>query len=164
MNIKLTVTPQLSNLDRSIGQLSESLMDGFDWASLAPTVAEAADRIFASEGRGGWPQLSEAYARWKSKHYPGKGILELTGAYRRAATQVGAPHNVVEVGDDHLTYGVEGFDPNYPLFHEAPREGSRLPARPVFELLAEDEELSRDVADALSEHINQKLNEAQIAR
>ena len=127
-------------------------------------VAEAADRIFASEGRGGWPQLSEAYARWKSKHYPGKGILELTGAYRRAATQVGAPHNVVEVGDDHLTYGVEGFDPNYPLFHEAPRQGSRLPARPVFELLEEDEELSRDVQEALSEHINQKLSEAQIAR
>ena len=121
MNIKLTVTPQLNSVDRRIGQLSESLMDDFDWASLAPVVAEAADRIFASEGRGGWPQLSEAYARWKSKHYPGKGILELTGAYRKAATQVGAPHNVVEVGDDHLTYGVEGFDPNYPLFHEAPR-------------------------------------------
>ena len=116
MNIKLTVTPQLNSVDRSIGQLSESLMDGFDWASLAPTVAEAADRIFASEGRGGWPQLSEAYARWKSKHYPGKGILELTGAYRRAATQVGAPHNVVEVGDDHLTYGVEGFDPELSAF------------------------------------------------
>ena len=37
MNIKLTVTPQLNSVDRRIGQLSENLMDGFDWASLAPS-------------------------------------------------------------------------------------------------------------------------------
>ena len=108
--------PPLNTLIRNIEQLSENLTNGFDWESLAPMVAEAADNIFASEGRGGWPQLSEAYARWKARNYPGKGILELTGAYRNAATQIGSPHNVVEVGDDHLTYGVEGLD--YPSFHE----------------------------------------------
>ena len=126
-------------------------------------VAEAADRIFASEGRGTWPQLSEAYARWKEQViFPARGFLDLTGAYRNAATQIGSPHNLVEVGDDHLTYGVEGLD--YPIFHEDPREGSRLPARPVFDLLAEDEDLPSEVKEALSEHINQKLSEAQIAR
>ena len=123
-------------------------------------VAEAADRIFASEGRGGWPQLSEAYARWKARNYPGKGILELTGAYRNAATQIGSPHNVVEVGPDHLTYGVEGLD--YALFHESGT--NRLPARPVFDLLAEDEELFRAVTEAFSEYLNQKLSEVNLAR
>ena len=164
MQVQIKGTPQLDTIIRKIEQLSENLIADFDWESLAPMVADAADRIFASEGRGRWPQLSESYARWKSKHYPGKGILELTGVYRRAATRIGAPNNFVEVGDDHLTYGVEGFDPNYPLFHEDPGEGDRLPARPVFELLEEDEELSRDVKEAFSEHINQKLSEAQIAR
>ena len=160
MQVQIKTTPQLDTFIRNIERLSENLTDGFDWESLAPTVAEAADNIFASEGRGQWPQLSEAYARWKARHYPGKGILELTGAYRNAATQIGAPYNVVEVGDDHLTYGVEGLD--YPSFHESGT--NRLPARPVFELLAEDEELSRAVTEAFSEHINQKLSEAQIAR
>ena len=160
MQVQIKTTPQLNTLIHNIERLSENLTDGFDWESLAPTVAEAADNIFASEGRGGWPQLSEAYARWKARHYPGKGILELTGAYRNAATQIGAPHNIVEVGDDHLTYGVEGLD--YPAFHESGT--NRLPARPVFDLLAEDEELSKAVTEAFSEHINQKLSEALIAR
>ena len=160
MQISIRSQQNIDTFIRNIGQLSETLTDDFDWASLAPMVAEAADRIFASEGRGAWSQLSEAYARWKAKHYPGKGILELTGAYRRAATQIGAPHNIVEVGDDHLTYGVEGLD--YSVFHEAGTE--RMPARPVFELLEEDEELSASVKEVISEHINQKLSETQIAR
>lgn len=164
MQIRIQTQSNIDAFIREIGRLSETLIEDFDWGSLAPMVVEAADRIFASEGRGKWPQLNEAYARWKERNYPGKGILELTGAYRKAATQIGAAGNVVEVGDDYLTYGVEGFDPNYPLFHEDPREGSRLPARPVFELLEEDEELARDVKEALNEHINQKLRETQIAR
>ena len=153
MQIRIRSKTDIGKLIIEIGELSEGLIDDFDWASLAPIVAEAADRIFASEGRGKWPQLSRAYAAWKEKNYPGKGILELTGAYRNAATQIGAPGNVVEVGDDHLTYGVEGLE--YPVFHESGTE--RMPARPVFELLEEDEELSRDVKEAIEEHINQKL-------
>ena len=160
MQVRIQTQPNIDTFIRNIERLSENLTDGFDWESLAPMVAEAADRIFASEGRGAWPQLSEAYARWKAKNYPGKGILELTGAYRSAATQIGSPHNVVEVGPDHLTYGVEGLD--YPIFHESGT--NRLPARPVFDLLAEDEELFRAVTEAFSEHINQKLSEANLAR
>ena len=160
MQVQIKATPQLDTFIRNIERLSENLTDGFDWESLAPMVAEAAADVFASQGRGGWAQLSPAYARWKERNFPGKGILELTGAYLRAATQVGAPHNLVEVGPDHLTYGVEGLD--YPVFHESGTD--RLPARPVFDLLAEDEDLSSNVKEALSEHINQKLSEAQIAR
>ena len=160
MQVQIKTTPQLNALMRNIDQLSENLTQGFDWESLAPMVAEAADRIFASEGHGGWPQLSEAYARWKARNYPGKGILELTGAYRSAATQVGAPGNSITTTENSLTYGVEGLD--YPVYHETGTD--RMPARPVFDLLAEDEELSRAVTEAFSKHINQKLNEAQIAR
>ena len=160
MQVQIKTTPQLNTLMRNIEQLSENLTNGFDWESLAPIVAEAADNIFASEGRGGWPQLSEAYARWKARNFPGKGILDLTGAYRNAATQIGAPNNVITTTENSLTYGVEGLD--YPVYHETGTD--RMPARPVFDLLAEDEELSRAVTEAFSEHINQKLSEAQIAR
>ena len=160
MQVQIKTTPQLNTLMRNIDQLSENLPQGFDWESLAPIVAEAADNIFASEGRGGWPQLSEAYARWKARNFPDKDLLELTGAYRNAATQIGAPGNVITTTENSLTYGVEGLD--YPVYHETGTD--RMPARPVFDLLAEDEELSRAVTEAFSEHINQKLNEAQIAR
>ena len=160
MQVQIKVSPPLNTLMRNIEQLSENLTNGFDWESLAPIVAEAADNIFASEGRGGWPQLSEAYARWKARNYPGKGILELTGAYRSAATQIGAPGNVITTTENSLTYGVEGLD--YAIFHESGT--NRLPARPVFDLLAEDEELSRAVTEVFGEFLNQKLNEAQIAR
>ena len=99
MQIQIKATPQLDTFIRNIERLSENLTDGFDWSSLAPLIAEAADNIFASEGRGAWPQLSEAYARWKAKNYPGKGILELTGAYRTAVTQIGSAYNVLETTD-----------------------------------------------------------------
>ena len=55
MQVQIKTTPQLNTLIRNIERLSENLTDGFDWESLAPTVAEAADNIFASEGRGQWP-------------------------------------------------------------------------------------------------------------
>ena len=79
MQVQIKTTPQLNTLIRNIERLSENLTDGFDWESLAPTVAEAADNIFASEGRGQWPQLSEAYARWKARHYPGQRHLGVDG-------------------------------------------------------------------------------------
>ena len=55
-----------------------------------------------------------------------------------AATQIGAPHNIVEVGDDHLILRRGGVG----LFIVSMNAGTeRMPARPVFELLEEDEEL-----------------------
>ena len=160
MQIRIQTQPDLDTFSHSIEQLGNNLTDGFDWESLAPMVAEAADRIFASEGRGAWPQLSEAYARWKAKNYPGKGILDLTGAYISAATQIGAPGNVITTTENSLTYGVEGLD--YPSFHESGT--NRLPARPVFDLLAEDEDLLREIGELFNAFINQKLNEANLAR
>ena len=160
MQVRIQTQPDLDTFSHSIEQLGNNLTDGFDWSLLAPLIAEAADNIFASEGRGAWPQLSEAYARWKAKNYPGKGILELTGAYRTAVTQIGSAYNVLETTDNSLTYGVSGLD--YPVFHESGT--NRLPARPVLDLLAEDEDLLREIGELFSAFINQKLNEANLAR
>ena len=96
MQIQIKATPQLDTFIRNIERLSENLTDGFDWESLAPMVQKRRRTFSHHEGRGGWPQLSPAYARWKERNFPGKGILELTGAYRSAATQIGSPHNVID--------------------------------------------------------------------
>ena len=99
--------------------------------------------------------------RWKAKNFPDKGLLELTGAYRSAATQIGSPGNVITTTENSLTYGVEGLD--YPVYHESGTRSIASPSR-VFDLLAEDEELSRAVTEVFGEFLNQKLSEANLAR
>ena len=45
--------------------------------------------VFGSEGKASgsrWPDLTEAYAKWKQEHYPGRPIGVLTGALRASMT------------------------------------------------------------------------------
>lgn len=63
-----------------------------------------------------WTPLSPKYKIWKQKNFPGKRILECTGALRRAATKKGAVGQVVIVETKSMTFGVElGI---YPLVHQ----------------------------------------------
>ena len=41
---------------------------------------------FESEGRGEWPPLSPAYAKWKAKAYPGQPIMRRTDTLYRSLT------------------------------------------------------------------------------
>ena len=151
MQIDIRVSGDAERLAR---QLGEDVLDGFDWESLAPVVAEHAERIFRTQGGGQWQQLNPQYAAWKSRRYPGSPILVRTGQYLAAATNPGAPHNIVETTENSITYGVGGID--YAVFHEEGR--GRLPERPVFALLEGDQELRDDATDALSEFIEEKLS------
>ena len=155
MPIKISISsPNLDNLARQVGETADTLLDGFDWRSMAPVIAEYAAEVFATEGYGQWPALSPQYAAWKESRYPGLHILELTGAYLAAATEIGAPFNFIEVGDNSLTYGVDGLD--YPRYHE---EGTtNLPRREVFELLAQNNELAIELTVLLSEWVAQRLS------
>lgn len=155
MQIHIRLSPNLTKL---ASQFEGNITDGFNWGELVPVVADAAERIFRTEGHGGWTPLNERYAAWKARFYPGAGILVRTGAYFEAATTPGGAHNVIEVGRDSLTYGVEGLD--YPVYHENAKEGSRLPRRPVFALLAEDQELTTHVAETMAQFITEKLTHA----
>ena len=151
MQIRIRVRPDLAQL---ASQFDDDVTDGFNWGELVPVVADAAERIFRTEGGGNtWQPLSPQYAAWKARFYPGAGILFRTGAYFEAATTPGGAYNVIEVDDNSLTYGVEGLD--YAVFHS---EGTnRLPARPVFALLESDAELEERTTEALSQFITKKL-------
>ena len=70
------------------------------------------------------------------------------------------PATVITTTENSLTYGVEGLD--YPVFHESGTD--RLPARPVFDLLAEDEDLAAAVTEKFNEFIDQNLREVGITR
>lgn len=150
MQIQIRVRPDLHGLaERFDGDVTE----GFNWGELVPIVADAVERMFRTEGGGTWEPLNAQYAAWKSRNYPGAGILVRTGEYFRAATTPGGAYNVLEVGDDHLTFGVEGLD--RAVYHEEGR--GHLPARPVFSLLESDSELIEQAAQELSDFITEKL-------
>lgn len=68
-----------------------------------------------------WAALSPDYAIFKSQHAAGRGILNFTGAMRRAATspkRIVTPRSLtLEIDDPKIEYHQEGT--------------SRMPARPV---------------------------------
>lgn len=100
---------------------------------LVPVLEEAVARQFDAQGAGpemgSWAPLSESYAAWKEKHYPGAPILVRTGKLRAALTDSNAEGARRDVGSDVLTYGTQGVP--YASHHQ---EGtSRMPARPPFD-------------------------------
>lgn len=94
-------------------------------------------RAFETEGYGTWPPLSPAYARWKARVRPGKGMLRFNDAYYRAATTPRSRGSRYQVTNKSLRIGVreEQFPGRYPLVHEL--GSSRVPARPVFGLVGD---------------------------
>ncbi len=100
---------------------------------LIPILEAAVKKQFDARGegpnRGAWKPLSEAYAKWKAEHYPGKGILERTGALRKALTEEGSSYAQRVFSGGQLNFGTSGLP--YASHHQ---EGAgRMPDRPVFD-------------------------------
>ena len=81
---------------------------------------------FEGEGAlsGGWPPLSQKYAEWKARHYPGRRILELRGYLKESMTGRGR-YTVLDEAPQHL---VIGTSVPYARKHQTGR--GRVPARP----------------------------------
>jgi phage gpG-like protein len=73
-----------------------------------------------------WAPLSERYAAWKERHFPGAKILQRSGDLRAAAT---GPATVITPSSLSLT-----VDSPYALFHQSSRPRKRLPRRPFASL------------------------------
>lgn len=100
------------------------------WERLARRFQRNERQQFASEGAyasGGWAPLSPAYAAWKARHYPGKPILERTGALKASLTERPFGIEVLETG-----FMVVGSHVDYGAYHQ--RGGGRLPRRRPVEL------------------------------
>lgn len=118
-------------IDRTLTRFADNASDATElWDALADRFARVERRQFDSEGAygsGGWPALSPAYAAWKARAYPGKPILELTGALRKSLTS--RPFGIEVITPKSLTVG-SGID--YGRYHQ---QGSgRLPQRRPVEL------------------------------
>lgn len=120
-----------TQIDRTLTRWADNIDDARPlWDKLADRFATAEARQFDSEGAygsGGWPALSSAYAAWKAIHYPGKRILERTGALRQGLAS--RPFGVEVITERSLTVG-SGLD--YGRYHQA--GGGSLPQRRPVEL------------------------------
>jgi len=86
---------------------------------------------FRTEGASGpsgrWKALSPRYATWKAKNYPGRKILELTGALKGSLVGDG-PGSIVSYGDNSVFIG---SSVPYAEYHQTGT--SKMPARPPIE-------------------------------
>lgn len=79
--------------------------------------------------------LSEAYAAWKDRNFPGRPILVLRGTLREALTKKGAPGSLELLGRKRM---VVGLNPGYRTpqgvllsdYAHAHSQGDGVPARP----------------------------------
>lgn len=117
--------------DRTLARMADDVQDLSPvWEKLAARFAALETRQFGSEGSyasGGWAALSPAYAAWKAANYPGRRILERTGALKASLTS--RPFGVEVIEAKSAAFG-SGID--YGKFHQA--GGGNLPQRRPVEL------------------------------
>lgn len=127
---------QLSRTFDKIGQGISNLRPAFE--NITKDFYTTQKGVFQGEGsfedNPSWAKLSPAYKAWKDKNYPGKGILELTGRLKRAATSKDAMGSIYKLNNLALTMGVDiqvgGW--NLAALHQFGT--SRMPAREVIRL------------------------------
>jgi len=76
-----------------------------------------------------WAPLSSAYAAWKAVHFPGKRILERTGALRRAASTKGAPGQFIKIDPLAFTFAVSRLSGAFDVGRIHQLGGSKMPRR-----------------------------------
>lgn len=127
---------------------------------LLPPIFEAAEaRQFDAEGAGphsgSWSALSEVYAAWKERRYPGQPILVATGQLREALTSPNSPLGARDWSASMFVFGTVGIE--YASFHQTGT--ARMPVRPPFDL---DSQFERDLHGAARKGINAAIREASL--
>lgn len=132
---RVTFDPPFTAFARRFDRFAEHIGDAtVVWEQIADSLEAEVEGAFDSEGASTgtrWHPLSRRYATWKARHYPGRRILEATGALRGSYKQGGDGH-VREIRSRGLVWG---STVGYGRFHQA--GGSRLPRRPILRLTSE---------------------------
>lgn len=120
---------------------------------LAPAIA----RRFEAHGPG-WAPLSPNYAAWKALHFPGKGLLERTGAMRATFTDRSRfGSSATTVTESSLT-----IDPKSTPYWKYHQQGTpRMPARPI---LAFDADTQTQIGSYLERWLTARAREYGLER
>ncbi|MBA3891169.1 MAG: phage virion morphogenesis protein [Gemmatimonadaceae bacterium] len=134
VRLRLAVEGQ-RDVDVSLERFGELTKDWrpFFREDLAPKILDDVQRNVETEGGfvGRWAALSPEYRTWKSRHYPGKPILERRGALK-ASLQPGGPGAVYRDTDTTMELGTSV---SYARFHQ--RGTPRMPQRRFLFLVSE---------------------------
>ena len=102
---------------------------------LADLIYEENRKQFAAEGRPPWARLSAGYRRWKERHFPGRKIMNRTGALEASLTDRRSSGAIFRLTSDELEIGTKLMVGKYNLglIHQKPLR-SRLPQRSLMDL------------------------------
>lgn len=129
------------------------------WPDVRRALAGAFAQQFRTEGAHGlgtqWHPLSDRYARWKARHYPGRKILELTGRLRSSFSDPGHPDEVVQESAKALWVGSAV---GYAQYHQY-GEGRRY--RPIVALTNRD---AAEIGMAVHRKVHRDVNKSLIGR
>lgn len=127
------------------------------YPKMVPLFEEELGRQFAAEGqgpnRGGWAPLSEAYAAWKAKEYPGQPTLQREGNLHAALTASTSPFAMRTYDDSAFDFGTAGLD--YASFHQTGTR--RMPSRPPYDF---GDALEQGIQRAALEGVREAIAEA----
>ncbi len=124
-------------LDRAFTRLA------IDVADFTPALSSSGDILyseiahqFESEGEPSWAPLSPRYAARKARRFPGKPILQATGAMMESLTTNSAIGSVYELTPVSLTVGSDLRVGKWclPLIHYSGAPRANIPARPMIRL------------------------------
>lgn len=126
-------TVALPGLEALTVGLSRFRTDIADWRpfwteSFGPSFYYQQRLNFVSEGANSgprWPFLSKAYAEWKHRNFPGKGILERSGVLKASLMGKDAPFAIFRPTPSALEIGTSV---PYAIYHQL--GGKFLPQRP----------------------------------
>ena len=121
---------------------------------LIPLMESSVAKQFDARGRGNsgsWAPLSVAYAKWKQANYPGKPLLERSGALRAGLTQSG-PNARRDVTGNELTFGTVGVP--WASYHQTGT--AKMPARAVFDFA---DDFERGLQSAIAAGVREAVRE-----
>jgi phage gpG-like protein len=144
-------------MDRGISCFADGVTDFRPiWGVIADDFYARVVAQFETKGEEGgqrWPELSEKYAAWKERHFPGRSILQRTGALMTSLTAgrvQGAPSGAVKIEERKaLTLGTTV---PYAIYHQSPLPRKRLPRRPMIALEQNDQ---RQIMRSIHEYVVQ---------
>ncbi len=115
-------------MDRGLARFTDGIAD---WRPIWPVFGDNfyahLRQTFATEGDAGpgrWAPLSEKYAEWKARRFPGRPILERTGRLVASLTGPKAPGSIFKATPQSLTVGSEI---PYGIYHQTGTD--RMPQR-----------------------------------
>lgn len=136
----LTFTATVTGAEKAAAELTalsgkmQNLRGLFEQV-LEPDIYEWQAERFDQEGKPErWARLSDRYAAWKARRYPGRRILEREGLLREGLTRRGGRFQVRRVTDTSLELGTSA---PYAQFHQFGTR--RMPRREIVTITGDDE-------------------------